>query len=712
MKLITPKITAFLCIFTLYKLGFCQLTLENIFLYKRYEPKLLDEIHFLNQSPLFAILETSEKKQTICLYNAQNKQTKKIPLMLSDNWSNFSFSNSDKYILLESDQHYIYRRAYEANYFILNEQHELQNIYANKVMFPQFSTDDSKIAFVSENNLFYKDLKADKIIQITKDGKQNYIINGKSDWVYEEELQLTQAYKWSPKGTQIAYLKFDESKVKEYSFPVYGSGNYPQNFTYKYPKAGEENSKVTLWLYDLKKKKNTAIKLPTDYEYIARLYWNFEGDELLVLTLNRKQNELQLLSYNLSSKSWHTCYKEQSDTYIDLPDNVLFLKDNSFFITSEKEGYNQLYHYTKNGELIKKITTGKQNIAALYSVDEKTKKVYYQSVEKEGLETAIKRCQYDNLNQELLSQLQGDNSAVFSKDGSFYFQTYSSDSTPQQISLHNLSNDSFVLLIDNKALKDSLKGIPRKTYTTLPVNGNNLNAYLIKPANFDSTKKYPLLMYVYGGPGNIEVSNKWQSSRLLWLNLLAEQGYFIACVDNRGSGGKSSDFKKTTYLHLGKYETQDQIAAAQYLGNLPYIDKSRIGIFGWSYGGFMAANCLFEGNDVFKLAIAGAPVSNWRFYDNIYTERYMQKPEENQQGYQEYCPVASAKKLKGKFLLVHGTADDNVHFQNSIQLIDALQQAHKPFDLYIYPDKAHSISGSATRFDLYSRLTQFIFSNL
>ena len=442
------------------------------------------------------------------------------------------------------------------------------------------------------------------------------------------------------------------------------------------------------------------------------MYWNFEGDELLVLTLNRKQNELQLLSYNLSSKSWHTCYKEQSDTYIDLQDNVLFLKDNSFFITSEKEGYNQLYHYTKNGELIKKITTDTKNIDALYSVDENSKKVYYQSVEKEGLETVIMSCRYDNLNQELLSKQRGDNRAVFSKDGSFYFQTYSSDSIPPQISLHNLSNDSIVLLIDNKALKDSLKDIPRKTYTTLPVNGNNLNTYLIKPTNFDSTKKYPLLMYVYGGPGNIEVNNKWQSSRLFWLNMLAEQGYFIACIDNRGSGGKSADFKKTTYLHLGKYETQDQIAAAQYLGKLPYIDKSRIGIFGWSYGGFMAANCLFEGNDVFKLAIAGAPVSNWRFYDNIYTERYMQKPEENKQGYQEYCPTVLAEKLKGKFLLVHGTADDNVHFQNSIQLIHALQQAHKPFDLYIYPDKAHSISGSATRFDLYSRLTQYIISNL
>lgn len=712
MKFAISKIHAFLFFFITCKLGFCQLTLENIFLYKKYEPHVRDEIHFLNQKAQFAKLEDKDNKQYIRYYNANNELQKTILLKEDITWDNFSFSNTDKFVLLQTGTQSVFRRSDEANYLLLKADNSLEDVSKEKILFPTFSPDDSKIAFIRDNNIFFKDLSSNKEIQATKDGKKNAIINGRSDWVYEEELELTQAYFWNPTSTQIAYLKFDESQVKEYSFPVYGSSTYPQNFTYKYPLAGEENSKVSVCLYDVKKKKNTTLNIPFSYEYICHLYWNNNGTEIYLVTLNRAQNDLQINAYSLKTKKWQQLYKETSASYVELPKSIKFLSDNSFFILSEKDGYNQIYHYDRNGKLKQQLTHGEQNVKEVYFVDEKTNSVYYQMKSKNGLEDGVHVLNYNSLQTTLFSKQQGYNEALFSNDGSFYFNTFSNAQTPPIITLNSVNAKTEVVIEDNNELRDALKDIPQKTFTALSINGETLNTFIIQPAHFDSTKKYPVLMYLYGGPGIQEVENKWSVSKNLWLNYLAQQGYYIVCVDNRGTGGKSAAFKKCTYLQLGKIETEDQIAVASYLGTLPYIDKTRIGIFGWSYGGFMAANCLFEGNTVFKTAIAVAPVSNWALYDNIYTERYMRTPAENKKGYLGFCPNSLAKKLKGSFLLIHGTGDDNVHFQNTIDLINALQEAHKPFELYIYPDKTHSIIGNGTRYDLFGRMTEFLKANL
>ncbi len=518
----------------------------------------------------------------------------------------------------------------------------------------------------------------------------------------------------------LAFLRFDETKVPEFSMMKYDENLYPKVVTFKYPKAGENNSKVTVHAYNFREKHLCDFNIDLGaYEYIPRIKWTAEPYVLSVTTLNRHQNDLKL--FFIDGKEHNKAkiaLEEKNNTYIDITDNLTFLADNSFLWTSEQNGHNHIYHYSKKGKLINQVTNGNWEVTAFYGYDKVNKRVLYQSTENGSTERTVYSINLDGSNKKALSKLSGSNSARFSKTFQYFINTYSDKNTPRIYTLNDgLTGKVLKEIKNSSALKTTLADfkISDKEFSELNTeNGQKLNMWMIKPANFDATKKYPLLMYQYSGPGNQQVLNHFMSSNDYWYQMLANKyGYIVACVDPRGTGGKGAKFKKVTYKQLGKYEVEDQISAAKTLGKLSYIDADRIGIWGWSYGGFMSSNCLFKGADTFKMAIAVAPVTSWRFYDSIYTERYMQTPQENPEGYDDNSPLFFADKLQGKFLLIHGTGDDNVHVQNSFRLVNALIKAGKQFDSEFYPDRTHGIyEGHGTRRQLYDRMTAFILNNL
>ena len=491
---------------------------------------------------------------------------------------------------------------------------------------------------------------------------------------------------------------------------------YPKQDTFKYPKAGEPNSKVSLFIYSLDGEKKQEIDLSAFKNYyIPRLEWTNDAEMLAVQTMGRKQNAIDLVFVNGTTGNAKLVLEDTDDAYVDVTDNLTFLDDNSFIWTSEKDGWNHIYHYDKNGKLKNQVTKGDWDVTAYYGYDPKSDRVFYQSTENGSINRGVYSIKLNGKRERKLSAEAGTNSADFSADYSYYINSFSDAETPYIFTLNRAKDGKEIRIIkDNNALKQQLSQYKwsKKEFMTIPINGEELNAYIIKPTDFDPDKKYPLFMNQYSGPGSQSVSNSWGGPNDYWYQMLAEQGVVIACVDPRGTGLKGRDFKKMTQNELGKYEVHDQIASAKYFGDKPFIDADRMGIWGWSYGGFMAANCLFQGADTFEMAIAVAPVTSWRFYDTIYTERYMGTPQENASGYDENSPLSHVNELKGKFLLVHGSADDNVHFQNSMRLIEALVQANKQFDWAVYPDKNHGIYGGYTRLHLYTKMTDFIKENL
>ena len=494
---------------------------------------------------------------------------------------------------------------------------------------------------------------------------------------------------------------------------IYQKNLYPTVETFKYPKAGEKNALVSLFVYNVAVKSSKAINLGnySDF-YIARMKWTSDANVLCAQVVNRHQDNLDLIFVDGTSGAAKVVLNEKDKAYIDVTDNLTFLKDNSFIWTSEKDGYNHIYLYDKTGKLKNQVTKGNWEVTSYYGFDEKSKTIFYQSVENGSIVRDVYKIGLDGKNKVKLSQQTGTNEATFSPDFTYFINTYSSAIIPAAYTLNSSKDGKQVQsIVDNTTLSDKLKkyDLPNKEFFELTTEkGNKLNAWMIKPKDFDATKKYPVFMFQYSGPGSQQVANHWLDTNDMWFMMLSQQGYIVACVDGRGTGFKGAEFKKCTQLQLGKYEVEDQIDAAKVIGNYSYVDKTRIGIFGWSYGGFMASNCLFKGADVFKMAIAVAPVTNWRFYDSIYTERYLQTPQENASGYDENSPINHVSKLKGNFLLVHGTADDNVHVQNSMQMIEALIQANKQFDWAIYPDKNHGIYGGKTRIQLFNKMTNFV----
>ena len=702
-----------------------KITVEDIYT-GTFRAKGMDELQSLKNTNQYTVLNFDRPTRTmqIDLYNfaTLNKIATLIDTKnhkdLAGGIDSYTFNSDEKMILIASNSNQIFRHSFTADYFLYNTvSKELIKLFDFQVQEPTFSPDGKMIAYAKENNLFVYDITTKKSIQITNDGKKNEIINGITDWVYEEEFAFVRAFDWSKDSKKIAYVRFDESQVPEFSMSVFQKELYPKVETFKYPKAGEKNSEVSLHIYDVATglKKDVNLSNYADF-YIARMKWTNDPNVLCAQVLNRHQDNLDLLFIDGTTAASKVALNEKDKAYIDVTDNLTFLKDNSFIWTSEKDGFNHIYLYDNTGKLKNQVTKGNWEVTNYYGFDEKNKTVYYESVENGSINRDVYRIQLDGKNKVRLSSQTGTNSATFSPNFQFYINKYSSATQATIYTLNESKSGKQVKVIENnEALMTKLKtyNLPAKEFFVLKTEkGHNLNAWMIKPKDFDPTKKYPVFMYQYSGPGSQQVNNDWNGTDDYWFMMLTKQGYIVACVDGRGTGFKGADFKKCTQKDLGKLEVEDQIDAAKVFGSYAYVDKTRIGIFGWSYGGFMSSNCLFKGNDVFKMAIAVAPVTNWRFYDSIYTERYLQTPQENASGYDLNSPINYVDKLKGRFLLIHGSADDNVHVQNSMQMIEALIQANKQFDSQIYPDKNHGIYGGKTRIQLYNKMTNFIKDNL
>tara|TARA_R110002072_G_scaffold62303_3_gene156109 strand:- start:11760 stop:13931 length:2172 start_codon:yes stop_codon:yes gene_type:complete len=700
-----------------------KITLEEIW-GGEFRTASLERLHSLKNGNQYSVLnyDRSTRTSTVDVYD-YNTSEKVATLINSSDLSeldqivSYSFSKDEKKMLIAASIKSIYRRSTLGSYYVYDlDSKKLTLVSENKIQEPLFSPDGSKIAFGFENNLYIKDLKNGETTQITFDGKKNHIINGIGDWVYEEEFYIVRAFDWNADGDKLAFIRFDETDVPKFSMDVYGDKLYPTQEVFKYPKAGETNAEVSLHLYDSKSKTTSKIDVSQfNSYYIPRLQWTNDADILSFQLMGRQQNELDLIFYNVEKNSSQLILKETDNAYVDVTFDLTFLEDNSFIWTSEKSGWNHIYHYDKNGKLLNQITNGNWEVTRYYGFDEKTNRVFYQSTENGSINRGVYSIKVNGKDKTQLAAAPGRNEAAFSADFSLFIQTYSSTTIPPVYSLRNAKDGKLVRVIkDNTELQKKLESyvISPKEFSTMTLNGYELNMYMIKPKDFDPNKKYPLFMFQYSGPGSQTVADTWHNNNDYWHQMLAQEGYIIVSVDGRGTGLKGRDFKKMTQKELGKYETIDQIDAAKKLGQLPYIDENRIGIWGWSYGGFMSSNALFQGADTFSMAIAVAPVTSWRFYDTIYTERYMLTPQENPDGYDKNSPIYHVDKLEGSYLLVHGSADDNVHVQNTTRLVEELVQANKDFDWLIYPDKNHGIFGGNTRLHLYNKMTKFVKDNL
>jgi len=700
-----------------------QITLEEIW-DGTFSQERLESLESLNNGTEYIVLNQDRINGTssIDVYGYKTGE-KKGSLLNSANleeiskFQGYELSADEAKILLGTEIDQIFRHSSKGIFYVYNiASKSLQKLSESKIQEPTFSPDASMVAYVFDNNLYIKTLATGKEVQITTDGKKNEIINGVTDWVYEEEFAFVRAFDWNKTGTKIAYLRFDETNVPEFSMSIFGEDLYPEITTFKYPKAGEENSVVSLQIYDLKSANFSPVELG-DYKdfYIPRIDWTNDAKILSVQVLNRHQNNLDLIFVNSEKKEAKVVMNETDKAYVDITDNLTFLEDNSYIWTSEKDGYNHIYHYDKKGKLMDQITKGNWEVTNYYGFDAKTKRVYYQSTENGSVNRDVYSIKADGSGKKRLTQKIGTNNADFSTDYTYFINSFTNTKTPYEFTLHDSKTGKLERNIkDNSELLEKEKAykFSPKVLSTIEVNGNELNMWMIKPSDFDPNKKYPLFMFQYSGPGSQMVSNSYFNSNDYWYQLLADEGYIIVSVDGRGTGFKGAAFKKVTQNELGKLELEDQIEAAKKLGALEYIDQGQIGIWGWSYGGFMSTNAILKGNDVFSMAIAVAPVTSWRFYDSIYTERYMTTPQENPEGYDENSPINHVEKLKGNFLLVHGSGDDNVHVQNSMRLIEALVQANKQFDWAIYPDKNHGIYGGNTRLHLYTKMTEFIREHL
>ena len=628
-------------------------------------------------------------------------------------FSGYLFDNSENLILLETQTEKIYRYSKKSIYYLYDlVSKDLKKIFDKKISLASFSPNSKYISYVYRNNIYLFDIETNKSKKITHKGLINKTICGGTDWVYEEEFGLVEGYEWSSNSNYIAYYIFDESKVNEFSMDIFKGGLYPSQEKFKYPKAGERNSNVQINIYDIQSDVNVIADVNKKSEtYLPRIKWTNNTNMLFVQRLNRHQNHLELLSVDPSSGKSKIILEEKDKYYIEIHDNLTFYKDDSGFLwTSEKDGFNHIYLYQISGKERRQITKGNWEVTNFYGYDDKNKVLYFQSNEESPLERNIYRVNIWGKSKKKLSKKSGTNSASFNSNFSYFINTYSNANLPNAITLNNNTGEVIKKLKNSESLLGSLSEYEltsKEFFNFKTEQGIKLNGWMMKPYNFDESKKYPVLMYVYGGPGSQTVLDSWDR-HYMWYQMLCQQGYIVVSIDNRGTGGRGAEFKKCTYKELGKLETIDQIEGAKYLANLKYTDENRIGIWGWSYGGYMSSLCLLKGNKYFKSAIAVAPVTNWRFYDTIYTERYMQTPQENPNGYDLNSPINHVDSLKGNFLLIHGSADDNVHVQNTYEMVDALIKSNKQFDLFIYPDKNHGIYGGTTRLHLFTKITDFI----
>lgn len=701
-----------------------QITLEDIWSKGTFSARYIRSGISMNDGIHYTILE---KRNQINVYDYETgvlKNTLFSGELFKDaegraiGVDDYTLSDNEDMILISTDYEPIYRHSGKSEYWVFDIKANTMERLSEKgkQQLAIFSPSGNEVAFARDNNLFIKDLVSGIETQITNDGLLNHIINGTTDWVYEEEFGFTQAFFWSPDGKKLAFYRFDESEVKQFTMMMYNE-LYPEEYRFKYPKAGEANSKVSILVYHVDNGKTTKVDIGENADiYIPRIKWSKKKDQLAVLRLNRHQNHLEIILADAEKGTGRLIYEEKNACYIEIGENLLFLDNgNQFILSSEKSGYNHLYLCSTEKKEEKQITQGNWEVTDFYGYDEKGKTIYYASTESSPINRDIYSIKLDGKKKTRLNALDGTNTAQFSKGFKFFINTYSGSNTPPVYTIYNSKGKEVKVLEDNKALVEKVKEYgfsEKKMFSFKTGEGEELNGWMIKPADFDSTKKYPVFMYVYGGPGSQTVLNRWDRSDFIWHQMLAQNGYIVVSVDNRGTGGRGEAFKKVTYLELGKYEAIDQIESAKYLGSLPYVDASRIGIFGWSFGGYLSSLCILKGADVFKAAIAVAPVTSWRYYDNIYTERYMRTPQENAKGYDENSPINHVSKLKGSYLLVHGTADDNVHYQNAIEMTNALINENKQFEQMFYPNRNHGIYGGNSRIHLYKLMTGFILENL
>lgn len=704
--------------------GTKQITLEDLYKNGTFRVKGVPGFNAMKDGKFYTQIDRDGKRQYIRVYNLE---TGKQERTLFDNQANkfngtelnvedYTFSDDEQKMILHTDGEHIYRHSELQKVYLFDIASGNVKLIDNaKVLHATLSPDATKVAFVKNNNIYYKDLQTEQVIAVTADGMKNNIINGNCDWVYEEEFSFTRAFDWSKDGKYLAYYRFDESLVPEYTMAKY-TGLYPEQYTYKYPKAGERNSVVQIKIYDVQQKKTVMANVGSETDqYIPRIKWMETPGQLCIYRLNRLQNNLELLVANAVDGTTTSIYTETNKSYIEINDEINFLPGGqSMIIASERNGYNHLYHWDWKGQKMTDLTPGNFDVEGLTGIDVAKKLLYYTAAETSPLQRNLYVVNFTGKNKKNLTPELGTHSITPCKGYNFFLDKYSQLNKVPVFYLRNAKGEIIRTLEDNKDIEAKLKEYALGNIRLMSIKGaeENLNAWMITPPNFDSTKKYPVLMFQYSGPGSQQVADKFPLGNFFWHQMLAQKGYIIVCTDGTGTGMRGEAFRKKTYLQLGKYESDDQIAAAKNIAQLPYVNKDRIGIWGWSYGGFMSATCLMKGNDIFKMAISVAPVTNWRYYDNIYTERYMRTPQENPKGYDDNAPEKMADKLKGKLLLIHGTADDNVHFQNSVMFSTAMIKANKQYDHEYYPDKAHGISGGNTSLHLYTRMTNFILENL
>lgn len=703
-----------------YALLFCAyplfaqplLTLKNIFQEQTFQEKTAGLLRFHPDGRHFARLDGRQ----IRLFRLDDGAETSVLFTAPENirLSDFQFGPRGERLLLQTKTEKLYRRSVRAHYLVYHiERRELTPVLeAGKQRYAAFSPDGRKVAFVFENDLYYRDLATGKLIRVTEDGAVDRIINGAADWVYEEEFSLTQAFAWSPDGRYLAYLRFDESAVPAFTMANYRGGVYPEYVTWKYPKVGQAAAAVSAHLFDLQTAQVQAIDLPaSEAPYLPRIGWSPDG-RVYLLRMNRHQNQLELWLSDTSGQV-RNLLTERDEAYLDLHDDLTFLPgERGFLWTSERDGWNHLYHFDRNGRLIAQLTKGEWEIDQIIGYDAQNNQIYYRSTEKSPLERHIYRIGTDGRDKQLLIAESGWHDARFAPGFQYFLHTFSTVKQPPAYSIRTHDGARKYWLEENKALQALMqinKTVPVDFWDFKTDNGDRLNGWMIKPPDFSKDRRYPVLMYVYGGPGSQRAADRWNAMRdYWWFQLLAHNGYVIAGVDNRGTGGRGAQFQKQTYLKLGQYEVEDQIAAARYLAKQSYVDPEQIGIYGKSYGGYMAALCLLRGGPVFSAGISLAPVTHWQWYDCVYTERYMRTVEENPEGYERGAPVASADQLVDPFLLIHGLGDDNVHFQHSAELARALTAANKPFETHFYPNINHSLRGGNTALHLYTKMTDFL----
>ena len=646
-------------------------------------------------------------------------------------FDDYIMSPDESRILIQTETKPIYRRSFTAVYYIFNVRNNTMEALSEggPQQVPLFSPDGNQIAFVRNNNIYLvKLLFGNSESQITEDGKYNKVLNGIPDWVYEEEFGFNRAFDFSADSKMLAYIRFDESKVPMYSFPMYQGMNpsmdqyavYPGSYDYKYPMPGVDNSKVSVHTFDIKSKVTRKLDLPLDEDgYIPRIQFTKDENTLAIMTLNRHQNRFDLYFANPRSTLCKLVVRDEAEQYIkeEAYGNMTFYANN-FVMMSEKDGFNHLYLYSAGGNLIKQITKGKFEVKSFLGWDEKTNTYYYSSNEESPLRTAIYKIDAKGRKTKLSSR-EGTNQAIFSKSMKYYINTFSNLATPPVITINDNTGKTLTTLVDNKKLaqKVASMNLPSKEFFTFTTSdGVQLNGWMMKPANFDASKKYPVIMHQYSGPGSQQVIDRWNIGSRgdggMFEAYMADHGFISVCVDGRGTGGRGSDFEKCTYLNLGVKEARDQVETALYLGTLPYIDSKNIGIWGWSFGGYCTLMSMSEGTPAFKAGVAVAAPSDWRYYDTVYTERFMRTPKENMEGYQASSAMTRAHKLSGELLLIHGTADDNVHLRNASEYSEALVQADKQFDMHIYTNRNHGIRGGNTTKHLLTRVTEFFIENL